>query len=164
MTNSKELSTKRVNWIREQGYFSYSDQQIRDLAFGNRFAYRLCLTFLVPGVVFANIPLLIIVNIVALLSIFLPNHPFDYIYNDLMWKWMKKPQVPRRSIQLKFACTLATIFIASTIYFMSSGMMTAGYLMGGQIIAVASLVSFTDLCIPSKVFNFFAGKLGYSKA
>lgn len=55
MTNSKQLSGKRVARIREQGYFAYSDQQIRDLAYGNRFVPRLCLAFLIPGVIFANI-------------------------------------------------------------------------------------------------------------
>lgn len=47
MTNFKKRSNKRVAQIREQGYFSYSDQQIQDLAFGNRFTYRLCVALLI---------------------------------------------------------------------------------------------------------------------
>ena len=70
MTNSRQLSEKRIARIREQGYFSFSNQQISDLAFGNRFAPRLCLAFLIPGVIFANLPLLIFMNIVAVVSIF----------------------------------------------------------------------------------------------
>ena len=156
MTTIKTLSNKRVSWIREQGYFSYSDQQIRDLAFGNRFAYRLCTALLIPAVIFANIPLLVFLNIAAVLSIFLPNHPFDYIYNYMIRKWTNGPKLPPRSRQLKFACTLASCFIASTIYFMLTDRMLEGYLMGIQVIGVASLVSLVDICIPSKVFNFFA--------
>ena len=156
---SKELSRRRIKWIREQGYYGYSDQQICDLASGNRFAYRLCVAFLVPAVILANIPLLIFLNIVAFAAIFLPNHPFDYIYNMLVRRWMDGSKLPPRSPQLRFTCLMASCVIASTIYFMISGMMTAGYIMGFQLIGIASLVSLYDFCLPSKIYNFFNGKL-----
>lgn len=159
MTNSKKLSARRVAWIREQGYYAYSDQQIRELAFGNRFAYRLCTVLLTTGIIFINIPLLVFMNVTAMMSIILPNHPFDYLYNHLIRKWTQGPKLPPRSAQLKFACTMATGVIASTIYFFLADMMIAGYLMGFQMVAVASLVSLFDLCIPSKAFNFFSKKI-----
>ena len=164
MKNSKELSIKRINRIREQGYYGYSDQQIRELASGNRFAYRLCVAFLLPAVIFANIPLLIFMNVIAFASIFLPNHPFDYIYNHLIRHWSNGPKLPPRSRQLKFACMMASIVIASTIYFFTKDMMLEGYIMGGQLIGVASLVSLFDICYPSKIFNFFANQFskGYA--
>lgn len=158
MTNSKELSKRRIIWIREQGYDSYSDQEIRDLAFGNRFAYRLCTAILAVGVAFANIPILILMNIAAASSIFLPNHAFDYIYNHVVRHWINGPKVPPRSIQLKFACTMASCVIASTIYFFQADMMLAGYLMGGHIVIIASLVSLWDYCLPSKMFNYVTGR------
>lgn len=159
MINSKELSIKRITWIREQGYLGHTDQQIRELAFGNRFAYRLCVTFLTPAVIFANVPILVFMNVVAFSSILLPNHPFDYIYNYLVRRWMNGPLLPPRSPQLKFACMLASVVIASTIYFIVEGMMTAAYLMGGQMIVIASIVSLFDLCFPSKIYNYIAGKV-----
>ncbi len=164
MIQSKELSIKRITRIREQGYFGYPDQQIRSLAFGNRFAYRLCLAFLAPAVIFANVPLLIFMNVVAFSSIFLPNHPFDYIYNYLIRRWTNDPQLPPRSPQLKFACMMASLVIASTIYFITVDMVTAAYILGGQIVIAASFVSFFDICFPSKVYNFIAGKMNQIQA
>ena len=158
MTNAKKLSSKRITWIKEQGYFRYTDEQIQAWAFGNRFAYRLCTALLLVGVLLQNIPLLVLMNAVAFASIFLPNHPFDYIYNYGVRKWTKGPKLPKRSIQLKFACTMASLFIASTIFFFLKGMITAGYIMGLHIVVVASLVSLFDFCIPSKIFNYFTGR------
>lgn len=160
MMKSKEpLSIKRIAWIREQGYRGYTDLQIRDLAFGNRFAARLNVAFLIPAVIFANIPLLIFMNVVAFVSIFLPNHPFDYIYNQLLRRWTHGPKVPPRSPQVKFAGIMASLAIASTIYFFALGKMMAGYILGFQLIGIALLVSLIDFCFLAKTYNFFAGKL-----
>ncbi len=104
-----KLSLARISRIRAQGYHNYSDQEITDLAFENRFAYRLCTSILAVGVLFSNIPILVAMMSIAFLSIVLPNHVFDYIYNGLLAKRMNKPQVPPRSPQLKFACTIATL-------------------------------------------------------
>ena len=160
MTKSKKLlSEKRIERIKEQGYRGYTDIQIRDLAFGNRFAARLNVAFLVPAVIFANLPLLIFMNVVAVASIFLPNHPFDYSYNQLICRWTQGPKVPPRSAQVKFAGIMASLGIAATIYFFASGMMMAGYIMGFQLLGIALLVSLIDLCFLAKIYNFLAGKL-----
>ncbi len=158
MEQAKELDHIRIEWIREQGYFSHTDQQIHDLAFGNRFAYRLCALLITPAVVFAHTPTLAFINIIALASIFLPNHPFDYIYNELVRKWTGGAKLPRRSAQLKFACFMASLCLSSIIYCFSAGFQTVGYLLGLQMIAVVLLVSMFDLCLPSKLFNFFIAK------
>ncbi len=130
-----------------------SDQQISDLAFGNRFAFILCSSFLIVGVVTTNIPILTAMLMVAIGGFILPFHPFDYIYNNLLAKSLGKPKLPKRSDQLKFACTLATIFILTTIYMFSQGFITIGYITGAVLCAVATTVSTTDLCIPSLIYN-----------
>ena len=152
-TNNKTLCPRRINRIREQGYLHHSDKEINDLAFGNRFAYRLCVAVLIGGVAFANIPTLIIMNLIALFGVILPNHPFDYIYNELLSKQMNKPKLSPRSPQLKFACSIATVWIAGTIYLFASQMMIAGYVMGAALILVAGLVASIDFCIPSIIYN-----------
>jgi len=151
--NSRNLSEIRLTRIREQGYFSKCDQEIKDLSFGNRFAYRLCTLLLIIGVSFANTYLLMFMMSIAFLSVVLPNHPFDYIYNVLLAKRMNKPKLPRRSVQLKFACSIATLTIATTIYLFESKLVLAGYITGFALVGVATLLSSIDLCIPSKIYN-----------
>jgi hypothetical protein len=155
MNNNKSLvSSDRLYRIRCQGYAGYSDKDLSELAFGNRFAYYLCSFLLLIGIVSANIPILSIMTIVALFGIILPNHPFDYIFNILLSPSLNKPKLPRRSNQLKFACLIATIWLAVTIYLFSVGITIAGYVAGGILFFVAILVSTTDVCIPSLIYNF----------
>jgi len=148
------ISSSRRYRIRCQGYSGYSDVDLSKLAFGNRFAYYLCSILLLIGVVSINIPILSIMMIVALFGVILPNHPFDYIYNTLLSKTLNKPKLPRRSKQLKFACLIATVWLAATIYLFSVGFTIAGYVAGGILFFVAILVSTTDVCIPSLIYNF----------
>ena len=160
MKSSKSnLSQTRINRIKAQGYQNYSDQEISELAFGNRFAYQLCTSILIVGILLWNVPILGAMMTVAFLGVILPNHPFDYIYNYFLAKRMNKPQVPPRSIQLKFACSAATLVIGSTIYFLQNNMMTAAMIMAYQLCGVAFLVATIDLCIPSIFFNATLGKL-----
>lgn len=151
-TNSK-LSATRISRIREQGYFNYSDGEIIDLAWGNRFAYILCTSILIFAIGTANITLLTIMTIIAFGGFALPNHPFDYIYNYGIRGIIKKPKLPRRSKQLKFACGTATLWLAAIIYLFSSGNTLAAYILGVVFVSIATLVSTIDLCIPSIVYN-----------
>ena len=153
MKNKTLLSQKRIERIREQGYHAYTDEQISELAFGNRFAYILCTSMLAVGVLTANIPILSVMLVIAFLGFALPNHPFDYIYNYVLAPRMNKPRVPKRSEQLKFACSNATIMIATVIYLFYNGFMTAGCITGLTLLTVATLVSTLDLCIPSIIYN-----------
>lgn len=147
------LSKTRINRIREQGYVKQTDAEISSLAWGNRFAYILCTLLLGLGITFANIPLLGAMLVVAIGGFILPYHPFDYIYNRLLAKPPHLPKLPRRSEQLKFACLLASIWIATDIYLFSSGFIMAGYILGSSLFVVAFTVSFFDFCLPSVIYN-----------
>ena len=48
-TEKLNLSPVRINRIRAQGYEHQTDQEIANLAFGNRFAYRLCVSIFSRG-------------------------------------------------------------------------------------------------------------------
>jgi len=147
------LSKARINRIRAQGYVTQTDQEISDLSVGNRFAYQLCTGLLIAGVSTANFWLLTTMLVIAFLGVVLPNHPFDYIYNHLLARSLKRPQLPKRSMQLKFACLIATVWIATTIYLCFNGFSTAAYVLDAMLIAVAFTVGTFDYCIPSTIYN-----------
>ena len=155
MENEKPiLSPRRLYSIRTQGYCNYSDTNLSELAFGNRFAYYLCSFLLLVGVISANIPILSTMMMVSIFGVILPNHPFDYIYNTLLSGPLNKPKLPSRSKQLKFACIVSTIWLTTTIYLFYTNLAIAGYVSGGVLFSIAFLVSTTDFCIPSLVYNF----------
>ncbi len=154
MKTIKIISKRRLYRLREQGYREMSDNDLSALAFGNRFAYIVCSILLITGVVAAGLPILAAMFVVAVFGVILPNHPFDYIYNYLLASILKKPKLKKRSKQLKFACTIATVWIGITIYLFSSENYVAGYIMGGLLSSVAMLVSVFDICIPSMIYNY----------
>ena len=152
-TKEIKLSRTRIDRIREQGYFCQTDETIYELAFGNRFAFRLCGAILTIGVVFSNIPILVTMMLIAFLGVILPYHPFDYIYNNILSKRLNKPKLPPRAPQLKFACGIASLWIGGIIFLFHNSLMLEAYIFGGLLIVVASLVGGIDYCIPSKIYN-----------
>jgi len=143
-----------IKRLRIQGYCNYSDAQLSNLASGNRISFILCSIIVLTGVITAGIPLLSIMMLIAFLGIILPNHPFDYIYNFGIRKLIGRPKLPPRSKQIKFACTIATVWLAGTITLFYIGFFLAGYIFGGILFLMAFTVSTTDICIPSLLYNF----------
>jgi len=131
MNKNRNISPTLIKRLKIQGYCNLTDYELKELNFGNRFAYILCSIIVFIGVFTINIQLLIAMMIVALLGVSLPYHPFDYIYNHLLRYIMKKPKLPPRSKQIKFACSIATIWLATTIGLFSKGFTIAGYIVGG---------------------------------
>lgn len=152
--NQQLLSTTRIKFLKAQGYCNLSDAIISELAFGNRFAYIVCGSIVAVSVATAHIPTIIAMTVIAFLGILLPYHPFDYIYNHVLRGILNKPELPPRSKQLKFTCAIATLWLIATIYLFYSGRSTAGYILGSLLVTVAFIVSATDFCIPSTIYNF----------
>ena len=152
-TYTSILSETRLDRLRAQGFISQTDQELSELAFGIRFGYRLCLTVVVVALIFQSTFLFAAMACTAFLSVMLPNHPFDYIYNHLLSGKMNRPKLPPRSKQLKFACTIATIWLSTVTLLLFFGLTTAANIAAGMLVVVAGLLSTIDFCIPSLIYN-----------
>jgi hypothetical protein len=139
--------------LHAQGYQNYSDKELNDYKYGIRFAYGLCITLVALGLIFTSIPLLSFVALVALAGAFPPNHPFDYLYNNGVRQLLNKPKLPPRSNQGRFACGIASVWLAATIYLLYNNYLIAGNILGASLFAVGALVTTTDICIPSLIYN-----------
>lgn len=148
------ITQQRLKRLKVQGYCNRTDSEISEFSFGNKFAYIICTTIMLIGLITTNTTILLTLMMIAFFGIILPNHPFDYIYNFILAGRMNKPKLPPRSKQLKFACTIATIGLGVTVYLFYTDFLTAGYILGVSLLFVASLVSITDICIPSIIYNF----------
>jgi hypothetical protein len=152
MKNIKSLTPIRIKRLREQGC-TLPENDLASIAFGHRFAFRLCLTVFTIGVVLQNVPVLASLTVIAFASVVLPNHPFDYIYNYGIRHWINRSAIPARSIQLKFACGLATVWITAIIYSFQATNLWLAYGLSLGLMTSAFLVGFFDLCVPSMIFN-----------
>jgi hypothetical protein len=146
------LSETRLERLRKQGFAAENDLQLSKMAFGIRFAYRTCLAIITIAMITQSIVLFTFMLFVAFLGIVLPNHPFDYVYNFTLSKWLGKPEVPPRPVQLKFACSIATVWLASVVFLLDSGHVTSAMVMAGILAMVAALPSTIDYCVPSEIY------------
>jgi hypothetical protein len=154
-SNIKPQTRKRFEI---QGYQGYSDSELNDFKFGIRFAYYLCGSLVILGLVFTNLEVLVAAMIIAFVGSFPPYHPFDYLYNYVIRHWIGKPKMPPRSNQGRFACRIATVWLGVTIYLFYTGNNIWGYFLGVALVMVAGLVSILDICIPSMIYNFLFKK------
>jgi hypothetical protein len=61
--------------------------------------------------------------------------------------------MPARTNQGRFACGIASVWLVVTIYLLYNGYQIAGNIFGVSLIAVGALVTTTDICIPSMIYN-----------
>ena len=147
------FSPVRRKRLEAQGVRGYSDRQLKDFAFGLRFAYVVCLSIVIAGLLLTSMPVLSAAFILAFLGMFPPRHPVDYFYNYILRHALGKPKIPPRANQGRFACVMATLMLACIIYFTAIGNLIIANSIGAVLVATAILVSTTDFCIPSLIYN-----------
>ncbi len=152
-TNCLISPVRRKN-LEAQGFTGYSDDELAARTFGFRFSTGLCALLIGTGVLFASIPLLLLAMTMALLGAILPNHPFDNLYNATFANQPGKARLHPNTPQRKFACGIATVWLAGVIFLFHSQLFLWGYIFGVILTAVAVLVTTTDFCIPSAIYNF----------
>lgn len=139
--------------LQVQGYVNYSDQELSNYKFGIRFAYGSCITLVAIGLTFKSLPILIVIAVIAFGGMFPPYHPFDYLYNYGVRHLLHKPKLPPRTNQGRFACGIASAWLSATIYFLLNNNVLMFYVFGWSLFSVGALVTFTDICIPSIIYN-----------
>ena len=155
MENQKNIIPKKnIERLKTQGFIGFSAEEISAHQYGIRFAYWLCATTVLLGLIFKSIPILSIALLAAFGAVTHSRHPFDYIYNYIVRYLFNKPKTPKRAIQGKIACGLATLTIIGIILFFYNGNMIGGYILGGILLSSALLVSTTDICIPSIAYKY----------
>lgn len=153
------ISPSRICRIKEQGYDTgFTDEEISVHAVGNRFAFQVCTLLFATGLVLTSIQVLAVAAIIALLTVLLPYHPVDYLYNYTLRHWLGRPKLPPRSAQAKFACGIAAIWLGVIIYLFDASFFAWGYAMGGILFIIALFVGTVDFCIPSQAYNYFFRK------
>jgi hypothetical protein len=152
-TEPKFISSTCRKRLHIQGYNNFSDKELNDFKYGIRFAYAGCITLVAFGLYFQSIAVLAVAAAIAFIGAFPPYHPFDYLYNYGLRHLLKKPTLPPRTKQGRFACSIASVWLAITIYLFYTGYLMLGNIFGIALLAVGALVTLTDICIPSMIYN-----------
>ena len=133
--------------------FNLDDEALAEIGPWMRWPYVFCASLVTMGVVLASPWVIWSVAAFATATVFLPSHPFNYVYNYGVRHLTGTRPLPPGTAQGKFACGTGGVWLAVTGAAFFTGATTAGYVLGGVLAAVATLVATTHVCIPSMVYN-----------
>ena len=152
---SKTLSRSTRKRLNVQGFSDVDDETLAIVAPWLRMAFGMCALIAGVGTVLASPTILWFLTPIAALGALTPVHPFDLIYNYGIRFLRDTGQLPKRRAQNRFACGVGTVWLVATAWAFQSGALTVGYILGGTLTAIVVLVSTTDICIPSMIYNTF---------
>ena len=151
---SKPLSPTMRRRLTIQGWGDVKDETLAETAPWLRLATGLCALLAGTGTVLASPMILLILAPLAALGAVFPVHPFDLIYNYGIRHLRNTGPLPKRRAQNRFACGVGSVWLVATAVAFQSGAIVAGYILGATLTGLATLVSTTDICVPSMVYNF----------
>jgi hypothetical protein len=88
------------------------------------------------------------------------GHPFDAIYNHGIRHLLGTRRLPPHHAPRRFACGVATVWLAATGWAFHAGATRVGYGLGAVLVAVALVPATTDFCIPSFFYGLVFGRPG----
>lgn len=139
--------------LEAQGFCNLDDAAMTELAPWLRWSPALCTTVIAIGLVLRAPLVLWGLAAIALLGAALPFHPFDLVYNHFVRRFTGTASLPHHAAQRRFACALATVWLAATGLALYVGATVLGLVLGVALVCVAALVSITHICIPSMIYN-----------
>jgi hypothetical protein len=117
----------------------------------------LCGALIGLGTGLAFTPLLWAMVPIAALGAIFKVHPFDLIYNYGLRHLTGTRSLPRNGAPTRFACGVASVWLVATALAFEAGLAWQGYLLGGVLTSIGTIVSVTHFCIPSLVYQFLFG-------
>lgn len=151
MSNTLSAITRRR--LNVQGFCDVDDETLTNVAPWLRMAFGMCALIAGAGTVLASPTILWILTPIAALGALTPVHPFDLIYNYGIRFLRNTGPLPTRRAQNRFACGVGAVWLVATAWAFQSGAVTVGYILGGVLTGIGVLVSTTDICIPSMIYN-----------
>jgi hypothetical protein len=144
-----------------QGYGALREEERRRLWLGLRFAPLLCVTGIAVGTVLASPAILFAIAATALLGGFVtPKHPFDYLYDATLRPLLGGPAVPPSPPPRRFACQLATPWIAAIAVAFLAGAPAVAWVLAVPLLVTAATVATTNWCLPSLIYGLLHGRRG----
>lgn len=139
--------------LERQGFVGLDDAALSEVEPWLRFSPGVCATLMGLGTALALAPLLWALVPIAALGAVFSVHPFDLVYNYGLRRLTGTRPLPPNGPPRRFACGMASVWLATTAAAFTAGVAPLGYALGGVLTAVALLVSTTHFCIPSLMYQ-----------
>ncbi|MHB8645357.1 MAG: DUF4395 family protein [Thermomicrobiales bacterium] len=151
----RSLSAVRCQRLAMQGFNDLDVATLTQLAPWLRFTPVLCGVGIALGTIFASVPVLSGMAILAILGAILPWHPFDLLYNYVVRFVTRTPALPRNRAPRRLAMGFCAVCLTATTVAFATGATILGYVLGGMTLIGPIMVTTTDLCLPSLLYGHF---------
>ena len=144
-----------------QGY-CLSGEKSRALRWGLRFPTALCLALVIGGLALHSAVLILALVPIGALAGWTPRHPFDLVWNHGLRHMAGAPELPPNPAPRRHAFKLATVWLLAVGLLYAFGEATAAFVLGGILVAVCSLVTVTNFCIPSTLLDVWSRRRAWT--
>src|SRR5207248_5777967 len=86
------------------------------------------------------------------------RHPFDHLWNHGLRHLVGGPELPPNPTRRRHSFKLATVWLAGVAALFATAASTAAVALGGVLVAVCSLVTATNFCVPSTMLAWLEGR------
>ena len=145
--------------LQTQGY-CLTAADAHSLRVGLRFPTAFCLALVVTGLALESALMIALLVPVGAVAGWTSRHPFDLIWNHGLRHATGAPELPANPTRRRHAFKLATVWLTAIAVLFAVGATTAALVLGGVLVAVCSLVTATNFCIPSTLLEWMDGRAG----
>jgi hypothetical protein len=145
-------------WMRAnlttQGY-CLSDDEGRALNVALRFSTGLCLALVVTALTLESAAMVFALSGVGLLAGFTARHPFDHLWNHGVRHVVGGPALPPNPTRRRHAFKIGTVWLLVVGALLAAGAATVALVLGGLLVAACTIVTATNLCLPSEALAWW---------
>jgi hypothetical protein len=141
-----------------QGFTGLSDETLAEVGPWLRLAPAICMVWTAVATAITSPAMVWMLAPLAALGAMLPWHPFDLIYNHGIRHFTGTQALPRYRAPRRFACLVATVWLALAGWAFYIGATMTGYALGFSLALAALAPVTTDFCIPSFIYGMLFGK------
>ena len=156
-----DIDTKRAAATRArlemQGFVGLDDERLAEIGPWLRLAPGLCAAWAAVGTAWSSPALLWALVPFAALGAIRRGHPFDALYNHVLRHLLGTRRLPPYGAPRRFACGVATVWLAATAAAFGGGATVPGYALGAAFVAAALVPATIDFCIPTFFFGLLFG-------
>lgn len=153
--------TDRTRYLVElQGYCGLTDRTLAELEPWLRVAPAFCAGWALVATLRGSEDALVLLAGIAAMGAVLPLHPFDIPYNLVLRRLTRTPPIPASGLPRRFACTVATLWLAAAAWAFAAGFGRTGLALGLAFTATAMVPVVTGLCVPSWILRTVRGPAG----
>lgn len=140
-----------------QGFHDIPDEDLRGVALGLRFAPAVCLVGAAAGTALASPGIIAVLLVLAAAGAVSPHAVPDLLYNRLVARPTGRRPLPPRGAPSRFACQVATLWLAAILGAFLAGLTTLGYALGTAMTVVAATMTFGHYCVASHLYRLVMG-------